>query len=250
MTEPDRATRTAGLFRATFGGDPGGVAIAPGRVNLIGEHTDYNDGFVLPMAIDRCITVAFRARADGVLRVHAVGRGKTRDMPIAALRPGSIRGWPAYVAAVAWVMAEQGVAAPGADLLIESDLPSGAGLSSSAALEVMTHLALSTIAGIPWNAVDSAVLARRAEQEFVGVACGIMDQLAVASSRAGHAMLIDCRSLATEHVALPDHAAIVVMDTGARRSLATSAYNDRRAACERVAAAVAARHPGVISSLT
>jgi galactokinase len=245
MTDAQRSSRAAGLFRATFGGDPVGVAIAPGRVNLIGEHTDYNDGFVLPMAIDRCTTIAFRARGDGVLRVRAAGRDKVRDIPIAGLAPGVVRGWPSYVAGVAWAMFEHGITVPGADLLIDSDLPSGAGLSSSAALEVATHLALTCLAGLGWSAVESAVLTRKTEQEFVGVACGIMDQLAVASARAGHAMLIDCRSLDTEYVPLPESVSIVVMNSGVRRALAGSAYNDRRAACERVAAVVAAGHPGV-----
>ena len=217
---------------------PEGVAIAPGRVNLIGEHTDYNDGFVLPVALDRTVRIAFRARDDRLVRAATGLRHESREFTLDRLDPQRIRGWAAYIAGVAWALAGDGIALRGADLEIESDVPNGAGLSSSAALEVACGLALATVAGASLDAARIATLCRRAENDFVGVACGVMDQMASACAREGHAVFLDCRSLAIEHVPIPASVAIVVIDTGARRSLASSEYNLRRAACERVAAAL------------
>ena len=154
-------------------------------------------------------------------------------------------GWVAYIAGVAWAMQQAGHVLRGADLTIESDVPSGAGLSSSAALEVATHRALSAVAELPWDAAGAATEARRAENEYVGVACGVMDQMAAAASRDGHAMLLDCRSLDVEYVAMPPAASVVVIDTGARRKLAASEYNARRAACERAVGQLSRIHPGI-----
>ena len=218
------------------------VAVAPGRVNLIGEHTDYNEGFVLPMALDRQVAVAFARRGDDILRVHAAAFRETRELSLARLqdRPANRRdakgprgGWFAYVDGLARALLAAGLPLRGADLLIVSDLPIGAGLSSSAALEIAVARALVAAAELAWDPMVMARIARQAENEFVGVACGIMDQLASALGAEGCAILIDCRSLETREVPLPDAAHIVVMDTGVRRSLAASAYNDRRAACER-----------------
>jgi galactokinase len=206
--------------------------VAPGRVNLIGEHTDYNDGYVLPMAIDAGARVAFAPRGDRLLRVHAVAFDETREVPLDGLRPGGTRSWLAYVAGVAWAFAEAGHAVGGADLALESDVPMGAGLSSSAALEMAVARALCDVSGLVWSPLEMARLGQKAENEFVGVSCGIMDQFASAACREGSALLLDCRSLETEAVPVPDAATVIVMDTGARRSLATSAYNERRASCE------------------
>ena len=226
------------------------IAAAPGRVNLIGEHTDYNDGFVLPMAIDRHVAVAFAPREDRVVRAYASEFGETRELSLDALerrtttepaRRSTRGGWFGYVAGVAWAMLGAGQALRGADLAIASEVPVGAGLSSSAALEIAVAQALSAVAGLEWDPRRAARLAQQAEHEFAGVACGIMDQLSVALAREGCALLMDCRSLETRAVPIPETARILVFDSGVRRELAASAYNDRRASCDRVVAALRAR---------
>jgi galactokinase len=239
--------RAASRFAEHFPGGPPRVAVAPGRVNLIGEHTDYNDGFVLPMAIGRAAVVVFRPRADRVLRVHAVAYGETRDLGLDALRPGAGAGhdWTAYVAGVAWAFAQEGLPTTGLDLVVDGDVPIGAGLSSSAALELAVARALAAAGGVPWDPVRMARIGQAAENRYVGMNCGIMDQFASAGCERGKALLLDCRSLETRPVPVPERAAVVVMDTGARRSLAGSAYNDRRAACERVVAGIGRRRDGL-----
>jgi galactokinase len=213
-------------------------------VNLIGEHTDYNDGFVLPMAIERSAVVAFRPRDDGRLRVHSIAYGETNEAALDALAPPGGHGWFAYVAGVAWAFAAEGLPVRGADLVVDGDVPLGAGLSSSAALEMATARALCAASGVAWDAVHMARLGQKAENAYVGMNCGIMDQFASAACESGSALLLDCRSLETLPVPVPAAAAVVVMDTGARRSLAASAYNERRAACERVVEAIARARPG------
>ena len=227
------AEHAASVFTRRFGGRPDGVAAAPGRVNLIGEHTDYNDGHVMPMAIDRHAVVAWRLRPDRVLRAHSVTFAETVDTSLDGLAPAAVRGWFAYVAGVAWVLGRDGLQVPGLDVVVDASVPVGAGLSSSAALEVAVARACCAAAGAAWDAVRMALACQRAEHEFVGTRCGVMDQFAAACSKAGCALLVDCRSLATEPVALPPGATVVVMDTGASRALAASAYNARRASCER-----------------
>jgi galactokinase len=240
------ATRVQQAFADRFGAPPDGVAFAPGRVNLIGEHTDYNDGFVLPMALDRGVAVAFRARADRRLRVHASAFGETREVGLDGLAPLSVHGnghgaWMPYVAGVGWALETAGHRVPGLDVVVEADLPMGAGLSSSAALEVAMARAWCEAGGLSWRPAEMARLCQKAENEFAGMACGLMDQFAAAASEDGCALLLDCRSLATEPVPLPASAVVVVMDTGVRRSLAaSSAYNDRRSACEAAVATLRA----------
>ncbi len=224
-------------FAELFGKTPARVAFAPGRVNLIGEHTDYNDGLVLPMAIERGVAIAFRARADRVVRAHSARFGETREFSLERLLPPAKPDWAAYVAGVAWSLERAGSRLAGLDLVVDADLPIGAGLSSSAALEVATARAFADAAGLAWEPLPMAKLCRAAENDFVGVSCGLMDQFAAAASEAGHALLLDCCSLETRLVPLPGTAAVVVMDTAARRSLAASAYNERLASC-RTAAAV------------
>jgi galactokinase len=205
------------------------VTRAPGRVNLIGEHTDYNDGFVLPAAIDRFTTVELEPRDDR--RLHVESLGETDDVALDALdRTGT---WRDYVRGVVQLVAP----ARGATLRIESDVPRGAGLSSSAALEVAVGRALDP--ELPGEQL--ALLAQRAENEFVGVPCGIMDQFAVALARAGHALLLDCRDLSYRHIAMPAGIAILVCDSHVERRLAQSGYADRRAACEAAAAQLGVR---------
>jgi len=239
------------VFEQAFGTDVAPrIATAPGRINLIGEHTDYNDGFVLPMAIDRHVAVAFAPRADRVLRAHSVEFRQTRDVSLDTLERRSAAdrakrsgrgGWFGYVAGVAWAMIGAGHRLNGVDMAIVGDLPAGVGLSSSAALEIGVARAIAEVAGLPWNPMDVARLAQQAEHEFAGVACGIMDQVAVSAAHEGTALLLDCRSLETRNVPIPAGARLVVFDSGVRRELAASAYNDRRAACERVVAALQKR---------
>ncbi|MGE5246546.1 MAG: galactokinase [Betaproteobacteria bacterium] len=239
----ERPVRAA--FARTFGREPAGIALAPGRVNLIGEHTDYNDGFALPMAIDRGVRVAVALRTDGLVRAHAAAFDETCEIDVAALAPGRLRGWSAYVGGVVWMLTRTAFPISGADLAIVSDLPIGAGLSSSAALELAVMRALAFAAGAEWDARAMAARAREAEHEFVGVACGVMDQFASALGRSGCALLLDCRSLGARPVPVPADAAVVVMDTAVRRALSSSAYNARRAACARAVAAVRKLAPDV-----
>ncbi len=244
-TESSLFTIRARFAQLVSGATKPRVAIAPGRVNLIGEHTDYNDGFVLPMAIEASVRVAFAPRPDRMLRVDAVSYGETREVLLGALAPRSVEGWMAYVAGTAWAMETAGHQLVGIDAVIDSNVPVGAGLSSSAALEMATARALSEASGIAWDPFVMARLGQKAENDFVGVGCGIMDQFASAASREGCALLLDCRSLETEAVPIPSNAVVVVMDTGARRSLAGSAYNDRRASCEAAVRALLPLAPGI-----
>ena len=243
--DPALLRRAAARFAERFPGPAPRTAVAPGRVNLIGEHTDYNDGFVLPMAIGRAAVVVFRPRADRVLRGHSVAYDETREVRLDALTPPGGHDWLSYVAGVAWAFADEGLATTGLDVVVDGDVPIGAGLSSSAALELATARAMAAATGLAWDPVRMARLGQKAENRYVGMNCGIMDQFASAACEGGKALLLDCRSLATRPAPLPETAAVVVMDTGARRSLAGSAYNDRRAACERVVAELARRHAGV-----
>jgi galactokinase len=233
-----------GRFADVFGGTAR-VALAPGRVNLIGEHTDYNDGFVLPMALDLAAAVAFRPRTDRRLRLHAAAYGETRELLLDELAPGRDTGWVAYVAGVAWAFAEAGLHTVGLDAVVDGNVPLGAGLSSSAALELAAARALADAGGVSWDPRAMARLGQRAENAYVGVNCGLMDQMASAAAQEGSALLLDCRTLETRLVAVPAEAAVVVMDTGARRELATSAYNDRRRACEEAVSTLAGLRPGV-----
>jgi galactokinase len=226
------------------------VAVAPGRINLIGEHTDYNDGFVLPMAIDRHLAIAFAPRDDHILRAYSSDFKQTQDISLATLgkrttiepeKRSARGGWFGYVAGVAWALLRAGYSLRGADLAIASELPAGAGLSSSAALELAVARALTDVSGVGWDPRQAAKLGQHAEHEFAGVACGIMDQWSVALASEGAALLIDCRSLDTRDVPIPESARFVVFDSGVRRELSSSAYNDRRRSCDRVVGALQAR---------
>ena len=191
-------------------------AQAPGRVNLIGEHTDYNDGLVLPAAIDRTVTIAAGRNGTGRIRLHAAAYDELVEFPAAS--PGSVplQGWARYPQGVAAQLAARGIRLAGMDAVITADLPIGAGLSSSAALEVAVSLALEHAAGVTLPARERALLCRRAEVEFVGIPCGIMDQFAVSLCRRGHALFLDCRSLETHHIPLPSGVVLAVCDTGVR----------------------------------
>ncbi len=206
------------------------VARAPGRVNLLGEHTDYNDGFVLPVAIDRFTRVDARRRSDRVMTVTATDLGERDEFTLDAIDRTDT--WRDYVRGVVALLRPP----HGFDLVIASSLPRGAGLSSSAALEVAVGRAVSDL-----PAAELALLCQRAENDFVGVQCGIMDQFTVANARAGHALFLDCRNLACRYLPIPSDAAIVVCESRLERRLAASGYNERRAECAQAAAALGLR---------
>jgi galactokinase len=221
-------------FDKQFGGRAR-IYAAPGRVNLIGEHTDYNDGFVLPIAIDRSTFVAARVRDGRNVRVHSANAGQTLGFDLDAPYVGSRGSWLDYIEGTARVLESRGHTLRGADLLIESDVPEGAGLSSSAALEISTGLALLSLSE-PDNGVDRvdlALSAQQAEHEYVGTKCGVMDQFISALARPGHALLIDCRHLDADPIPIEtSDVAIAICDTNVKHALAASEYNTRRRECE------------------
>ena len=222
------------------------VARAPGRVNLIGEHTDYNDGFVLPVAIDRYVTVVFAPRVDSIFRGYSIDFEQERSASFDELSPCKAPpSWFDYAAGVAWVLRAEGAPVKGMDFVVAGDVPIGAGLSSSAALEIAIFRALAEVSGEPWDGRRASRVGQRVENDYIGHNSGIMDQMASALAREGSAMLLDCRDLSIETVSIPDNLSVVVMDTGTRRSLAQSAYNDRRASCERAVRALRERKPSV-----
>jgi galactokinase len=211
---------------------------APGRLNLIGEHTDYNDGYVLPLALPYATTATVAARTDGVLALRSARRGSA-SLAVADLEPGAVEGWAAYPAGVVWALREAGEDVGGGfDVAVDGDVPEGAGLSSSAALECSVAAALDDLLGLGRSAPELARLAQRAENEFVGMPSGVMDQMASMSCRAAHALFLDCRSLAVEQVPLDVAAAgltILLVDSRAPHQLTDGAYADRRTACEAAA---------------
>jgi galactokinase len=225
-------------FADLFGGPPEIEATAPGRVNLIGEHTDYNGGFVLPIAIRRETRIAMRPRAD-----HWVAAWSA-EFPLPEpdrYRLGEERRlgtWLDYVQGVTWVLRQGGYSVPGFDVRIESTIPPGSGLSSSAALQVALLRGLSALAGLPDDPVRIARMAQRAESDFVGAPVGIMDQLAVLLGRRDAALFIDTRSLSWRFVTFPDAAGLLVIDSGIRHQLASGEYRQRREECARAAAAL------------
>jgi len=245
MADPEKL-RTE--FKVRFGAEPR-LFSAPGRVNLIGEHTDYNAGFVMPAAIQFHTTIAAAPRTDRLLRIRSVNLAETREValpgpPAAPHRSGQSAHWVDYVAGVAWALQQEGIAIGGADLLIHGDVPLGAGLSSSAALEVASALALTQVAGLSIGGLRLARLCQRAENQYVGMHCGIMDQFASVHGRAGHAILLDCRSLA--HRYLPLQAAqLLICNTMVHHRLAGSEYNRRREQCELGVQGLARKIPGL-----
>lgn len=217
-----------------FSGGLNSYSTAPGRVNLIGEHTDYNDGFVLPVAIDRSITAAFAPRSDRLVHAFALDLAQRDSFSLDSINRLEGNSWANYVRGVPWALQQAGYALTGLDLAVHGDIPPGAGLSSSAALEVAVLGAFQSAGGVDVSPIDQALLARRAENDFVGVECGVMDQMAAVLGRRDHAVLIDCRSLEAELVPLDlmrRRLRIVVAETGIARQLAESAYNQRRREC-------------------
>ncbi|MBC7223735.1 MAG: galactokinase, partial [Anaerolineae bacterium] len=222
-----------------------GAFRAPGRVNLIGEHTDYNEGFVLPMAVERYVWVVARPGPAGYLRLRSVDFGQEAQFDLGNLRPDPERPWANYVAGVAWAFADEGLPVPSLEMAVAGNVPIGAGLSSSAALETAAAAALEACGGLDLSPVRRALLCQRAEAQFVGVQCGIMDQFVSGLAREGHALWLDCRSLAHEHVPVPSEAVAVIADTGVRRELTASAYNERRQQCEEGVRRLRRRLPGI-----
>ncbi|MFE0946171.1 galactokinase [Streptomyces mutabilis] len=227
-------------FRELYGAEPEGIWAAPGRVNLIGEHTDYNDGFVMPFALPHTVVAAVSRRDDGILRLHSadIDAGVV-ELRVADLTPESDRSWTAYPSGVVWALREAGHELTGADIHLASTVPSGAGLSSSAALEVVLALALNDLYSLGLRGWQLARLCQRAENVYVGAPVGIMDQTASACCEAGHALFLDTRDLSQRQIPF-DFAAegmrLLVVDTQVKHSHSEGEYGKRRAGCEKGAA--------------
>lgn len=218
-------------FRECFG-SRANLYRAPGRVNLIGEHTDYNDGFVMPSAIEYYVWVAIAPRPDRRLVVHSLNFGKKAEIDLEDRAPQPRKDWSDYVQGVALMLGRSGKHLKGANLIIRGDVPIGSGLSSSAAIEVSTGFALLKNSGIEVERVDLARLAQRAENEFVGARCGIMDQFVSCNGSAGHALMLDCRSLEYKLLPVPSRVSLVICNTMVKHELASGEYNTRRSECE------------------
>jgi galactokinase len=243
VTDPGPGTRAARgareLFGQRFGGAPDGVWLAPGRANLMGEHTDYNDGYVLPFALGQGVAAAAARSAGGRLELCSRQRpAGLAEIALDHLAPGRAAGWAAYPAGVAWALRSAGYQVPGARIAVDSDVPEGAGLSSSAALECAIALALTELAGLNVPRPELAGLACRAENQFVGVPSGIMDQSASLLCQPGHALLLDCRSRESAQVPFDPArggSRLLLIDTRAAHELTAGEYGRRRAECEQAA---------------
>jgi galactokinase len=222
-------------FRRLFCAEPR-LFRAPGRVNLIGEHTDYNEGFVMPAALDLATFVAIAPRPDRWLRVHSLAIAATAEFDLDDRRPPARRDWSDYVRGVAIMLERIGYRLSGADLMIGGDLPIGAGLSASAALEVAVGYALLNISSVSIDLIQLAKCCQRAENEFVGMRCGIMDQFISCCGIADHALLLDCQSLEARPIRIDPRAQLVICNTMIHHELASGEYNLRRQDCERAVA--------------
>ena len=231
MTPKDRA---ASEFKKKYGDAPPWIVRSPGRVNLIGGHTDYNDGFVLPMAINYATWIAFRPRQDDRVEVMSLDMDDTIEFNLKNLEK-SKSGWGEYVKGVAWALKEKGFVLKGWEGILIGNVPIGAGLSSSASIELSVAKAFSLASGFEWDPVEIAKAAQHAENEWVGMKCGIMDQLISAAGKKDSALLIDCRSLELRSIPFPSNIVAVILDTNTRRGLVDSAYNERRNQCESAA---------------
>ncbi|USH05723.1 galactokinase [Grimontia kaedaensis] len=234
----DLKTITSAAFSQHFGDAPSHLIQAPGRVNLIGEHTDYNDGFVLPCAIDYLTVIAASRRDDDLVKVIALDYGNEEDSfslnEDIAFLPEKM--WANYVRGVVDCLKRRGLDFGGANLVVSGNVPQGAGLSSSAALEVVVGQTFQLLYGLPISQAEIALNGQKAENEFVGCNCGIMDQLISAEGQADHALLIDCRSLKTQPVSMPEDIAVVIINSNKKRGLVDSEYNTRRRQCEEASA--------------
>jgi galactokinase len=239
------ACKIAERFRAIYGTDPTGLFSAPGRVNLIGEHTDYNDGFVMPAAIDFSSYSAIAPSSDRKLSVYSEQFQESVEFDQGGLAGPPRQHWSDYVRGVAAVLGSEGYTLKGADLFIDGQVPIGSGLSSSAAIEVATALALISLSGITIPLLEVARLCQRAENTYTGARCGIMDQFVSCFGREHHALMLDCRSLEPTYLRLPATIRLVICNTTVRHELAAGEYNNRRASCERVVKALGKSLPHV-----
>ena len=234
MVHSSPRERVLKVFEEEYGNAPEYLVQAPGRVNLIGEHTDYNDGYVLPLAIDRAVWIALSSIPEPEIRLHSLDFDQGIRVPFdRALTRGE--GWPEYLKGLINIYKKSKLELFGWKGVMAGNVPIGAGLSSSAALELALTRAFGTVGHWNWNPSQMASICQLAENEWVGMNCGIMDQMISASGRAGHVLLLDCRSLKTIHVPLPETVRVVILDTDTRRGLVDSAYNERRSQCESVA---------------
>jgi galactokinase len=232
MSTQDLQDKARSAYHARFQEYPEIIVRAPGRVNLIGEHTDYNDGFVLPIAIDRAAWVAASPREDAWATIRALDMNNDEKAFAVVETPSSPGGWADYPAGVVWALQDAGHKLVGLNAVLTSDVPVGSGLSSSAAVEVAFAYVWDQLSGLDISRSDLALLCQRAENEYVGVNCGIMDQMISACGKEGHAMMLDARDLERGYFSMPEGIAVVVADSMVRRSLSTSAYNARRSQCE------------------
>ena len=230
MNSAEREEKLCKRFAREFGSAPEQIILSPGRVNLIGEYTDFNGGFVLPMAIDRYLLVAVKRREDHLVRVVSTDLQETIEFSTRTLEKEAFN-WGEYLKGCCWALREEGHALRGFEAVISSTIPVGAGLSSSAALELGILRAAAYSSEIDWNPVAMAAVGQRAENGWVGMNCGIMDQLVCACGRKNHALLIDCRDVILRNCPLPRNCSIVILDTTTRRGLVDSAYNERREQC-------------------
>lgn len=226
------AALVTNCFEAKFGAAPSGIFRAPGRVNLIGEHTDYNDGFVMPVALEFCTYAAIGPRHDSKLRVYSENLDELHTFDLADLRGGPTGHWSDYVVGVAAALQQRVGTLGGANLAIRGEVPIGSGLSSSAALEVVTALAIVATSGVGMDLLDLAKCCQQAENEYTGARCGIMDQFVSCFGKAGHALLLDCRTLDQQLLPIKPGVSIVVCNSNVRHELAAGEYNARRADCE------------------
>jgi len=224
-------SKATSAFKAHFGRQPEVVIRAPGRVNLLGGHTDYNEGRVLPVALDRAAWIAAAPLHAPEAHAYALDLEDRVAFSLAPVPP-ACGDWADYPRGVAWALQERGLALKGLEAALTSTVPPGSGLGSSAAVEIAFAYAWQTLSGFALTRRDMALACQRAENDYVGVKCGILDQMASALGERGHALLLDCRTLETELAPLPEGVAIVVADTGVRRQLASSEYNARRAQCK------------------
>lgn len=239
------SSRANARFREVYGTSSRGIFRAPGRVNLIGEHTDYNDGFVMPAAIDFYSYATIGERVDRTLSVHSEQFHETIEFTPEQLAGPPRKHWSDYVRGVAAVLQQEGYPLKGANLVIDGQVPIGSGLSSSAAIEVTTALALTSLGGVTIPLLEVARLCQRAENTYTGARCGIMDQFVSYFGKQDHALMLDCRSLEATYLQLPPNVCLVICNTMVRHELATGEYNQRRASCERVVETIAKFRPEV-----
>ena len=227
-----RLTSLLNAFKTFYQGSPDTIICAPGRINLLGEHTDYNDGFVLPVAIDLNVMFAVRSRSDDLVQFYSMNMYEGAHFHLEQMNVRTTPRWAHYIQGVAWALHQAGHAIGGLEGVIHSTVPIGAGLSSSAALEVAAAWAWNTLYNLNIGRKEIALLSQRAEVEFVGVPCGVMDQFIAALGKRGHALCLDCRTLSYSYWPLDRRVRMVACDTNVRRALANSEYAVRRQQCE------------------